>query len=67
VANAYAGDACLDVIDDCVQITGGIGLTWEYDIHLYSRRVAVNRAIYGSPEQHKEKIASLLELTTVGP
>ena len=41
VAKAYVGDRCLDVIDDCVQINGGIGVTWEHDIHLYSRRAAV--------------------------
>jgi alkylation response protein AidB-like acyl-CoA dehydrogenase len=60
IAAAYAGDRCLDVIDDCVQISGGIGVTWEHDIHLYSRRVALNRAVYGSPEQHKERVAALL-------
>ncbi len=60
VAKAYVGDRCLDVIDDCVQINGGIGVTWEHDIHLYSRRAAVNRAVYGSPEQHKERLGALL-------
>ena len=53
---------CLDLIDDCVQINGGIGVTWEHDIHLYSRRVAVNRAVYGSPEEHKERLCALLEV-----
>ena len=56
VAKAYVGDKCLDIIDDCVQINGGIGVTWEHDIHLYSRRVAVDRAVYGSPEEHKERL-----------
>ncbi len=60
IAAAYVGDRCLDVIDDCVQISGGIGVTWEHDVHLYSRRVAVNRAVYGSPEQHRERVAVLL-------
>jgi alkylation response protein AidB-like acyl-CoA dehydrogenase len=60
IAKAYVGDRCLDAIDDCVQISGGIGVTWEHDIHLYSRRAAVNRAVYGSPEQHKERVAALL-------
>jgi alkylation response protein AidB-like acyl-CoA dehydrogenase len=60
VAAAYVGDRCLDLIDDCVQISGGIGVTWEHDVHLYSRRVAVNRAVYGSPEEHKERVAVLL-------
>jgi alkylation response protein AidB-like acyl-CoA dehydrogenase len=62
VAKAYVGDRCLDIIDDCVQINGGIGMTWEHDIHLYSRRVAVNRAVYGSPEEHKERLCALLSV-----
>jgi alkylation response protein AidB-like acyl-CoA dehydrogenase len=62
VAKAYVADHCLDLIDDCVQINGGIGVTWEHDIHIYSRRAAVNRAVYGSPEEHKERIAALLEV-----
>ena len=62
VAKSYIGDKCLDLIDDCVQINGGIGVTWEHDIHIYSRRVAVNRAGYGSPEEHKERLCSLLEV-----
>jgi alkylation response protein AidB-like acyl-CoA dehydrogenase len=60
VAKAFVADECLDVIDDCVQITGGIAVTWEHDIHLYSRRAVVNRATYGSPEQHKERVAAML-------
>ena len=60
VAKAYVGERALDIIDDCVQITGGIGVTWEHDIHLYSRRAALNRAVYGSPEHHKERVGTLL-------
>jgi len=62
VAKAYVGDRCLDLIDDCVQINGGIGVTWEHDIHIYSRRAAVNRAVYGSPEEHKERLCALLDV-----
>jgi alkylation response protein AidB-like acyl-CoA dehydrogenase len=61
VAKAYVGDNCLDVVDDCVQMTGGLGVTWEHDIHLFSRRVALNRALLGTPEQHKERLCVLME------
>ncbi len=44
VAKAYVGEHCLDIVDDCVQITGGIGVTWEHDIHMYSRRAVVDCA-----------------------
>jgi alkylation response protein AidB-like acyl-CoA dehydrogenase len=48
------------VVDDCVQITGGIGVTWEHDLHLYNRRAAVNRAVHGTPEDHKARLFELL-------
>ena len=54
VAKAYVGTHCLDIVDDCVQITGGIGVTWEHDIHLYNRRAAVDRrfsARRGTPQR----------------
>jgi alkylation response protein AidB-like acyl-CoA dehydrogenase len=40
-----------------VQLHGGIGVTWEHDLHLYLRRVTVDRALYGSPEDHLERVA----------
>ena len=55
-AKAYTGEHCTDIIDDCVQISGGIGVTWEHDIHLYSRRAVLDRALYGTPEEHKQRI-----------
>jgi alkylation response protein AidB-like acyl-CoA dehydrogenase len=61
VAKAYVGEHCPDVVDDCVQMTGGIGVTWEHDIHLYNRRAAVDRALYGTPEEHKDRLVALLE------
>jgi alkylation response protein AidB-like acyl-CoA dehydrogenase len=60
VAKSYVGRHCLDIIDDCVQIIGGIGVTWEHDIHLYNRRAVVDRAMFGSPELHEARLAELL-------
>jgi alkylation response protein AidB-like acyl-CoA dehydrogenase len=61
VAKAYVGEHSLDIVDDCVQITGGIGVTWEHDIHLYNRRAAVDRAVYGTPEEHKARLVTILQ------
>ena len=55
------GEHVLDIVDDCVQITGGIGVTWEHDIHLYNRRAAVDRAVFGSPEEHKRQLLEQLQ------
>jgi alkylation response protein AidB-like acyl-CoA dehydrogenase len=60
VAKAYIGDRAPAIIQDCVQLHGGIGVTWEHDLHVYLRRVAQNAALYGSPRQHRERIATLL-------
>ncbi len=62
VAKVYVADHCLDIVDECVQISGGIGVTWEHHVHLYSRRIVVNRALFGTPEQHKVRLATLLAL-----
>ena len=61
VAKAFVGDRCPDIVDDCVQITGGIGVTWEHDLHLYNRRAIVNRALFGSPEEHRERVYALID------
>jgi alkylation response protein AidB-like acyl-CoA dehydrogenase len=62
VAKSYIGDRCPAIIQDCVQMHGGIGVTWDADLHLYLRRVAQNAALYGSVRQHRERLAILLGL-----
>jgi alkylation response protein AidB-like acyl-CoA dehydrogenase len=60
VAKAYIGDRAPAVVQDCVQLHGGIGVTWEHDLHLYLRRVAQNAALYGSARDHRLRVATLL-------
>jgi alkylation response protein AidB-like acyl-CoA dehydrogenase len=60
VAAAYIGERSTTIIQDCVQLHGGIGVTWEHDIHLYLRRATVNRATYGTPHDHRARVAALL-------
>jgi alkylation response protein AidB-like acyl-CoA dehydrogenase len=57
VAKAYIGYYGAELIQDCVQIHGGIGVTFEHDIHLYLRRLTVDRALYGTPADHRVRIA----------
>ncbi len=63
VAKSYVGEKTTRIVEDCVQITGGIGVTWEHDIHMYNRRVVLDRALYGSPEEHKDELYMLLDST----
>jgi alkylation response protein AidB-like acyl-CoA dehydrogenase len=60
VAKSYISDRAPALVQDCVQMHGGIGVTWEADLHLYLRRVAQNAALYGSAQEHRERIAVLL-------
>ncbi len=62
VAKSFIADHGTDLIQDCVQLHGGIGVTWDHDIHLYLRRVAQDRALYGTPADHRERIATLIGL-----
>jgi len=59
VAKAYVGERAPVMLQDCVQLHGGIGVTWEHDLHLYLRRAAQNRAMFGSPEDHHRVIFDL--------
>ena len=59
-AKAWVGPHATDLVQDCVQLHGGIGVTWEHDLHLYLRRITVNRATYGTPEEHTDRIATQL-------
>ena len=61
VAKSYVGDRSVEIIQDCVQMHGGIGVTWEHDIHLYLRRAAVNRELFGSPEDHLGYLGSIVD------
>ena len=61
VAKGCVGRVSIELLSECVQLHGGIGMTWEHDVHLYERRAAVNRAQYGTPEYHEERLCSLLE------
>ncbi|MCW2914456.1 MAG: acyl-CoA dehydrogenase domain protein [Actinomycetia bacterium] len=59
IAKAYVAERCPELIQDCVQLHGGIGVTWEHDLHLYLRRVVLHRETYGDPMEHRDRVATL--------
>ena len=62
LAQAVATGNAVSVVSDAVQLHGGIGVTWECDLHLYLRRAKALEATYGSPATHRARIAhSLLD------
>ncbi|BBZ13003.1 acyl-CoA dehydrogenase family protein [Mycobacterium branderi] len=52
IAKSYVGEMSPQIVQGCVQMHGGIGVTWEHDLHLYLRRVALYRSMFGTPEDH---------------
>ena len=60
-AKAYIGHYGSELLQDCVQLHGGIGVTFEHDLHLYLRRFTVDCALAGTPADHRQRIAALLE------
>jgi alkylation response protein AidB-like acyl-CoA dehydrogenase len=59
VAKSYVGEHAPGMLQDCVQLHGGIGVTWEHDLHLYLRRVTLYRSMYGTPEDHNLRVYEL--------
>jgi alkylation response protein AidB-like acyl-CoA dehydrogenase len=56
VAKAYVGDAARKVCGEAIQVHGGIGFTWEYDLHLYFKRAKALEVQYGDADYHRELI-----------
>lgn len=59
MAKAYAGEAFARIGLDGVQLHGGVGYTWEYDIQLYLKRSKWARAAFGDPDHHYDRVARL--------
>jgi alkylation response protein AidB-like acyl-CoA dehydrogenase len=62
-AKAAAGEAARRILKDGAQIHGGIGYTWEHDLHLYLRRATADEDTLGTTSWHLDRIADLLFAT----
>ena len=60
MAKAYASDASRKVSNAGIQLHGGIGMTWEHDLHLYMKRAKASEVAFGDATWHRERVASLL-------
>jgi alkylation response protein AidB-like acyl-CoA dehydrogenase len=61
VAKSYVGEHAPGMLQDCIQLHGGIGVTWEHDLHLFLRRVTLYRSMFGTPEEHNLHVYALTE------
>ena len=62
MAKAFVSDAYRKVAGDGIQVHGGIGFTWEHDMHLYFKRAKGSEVAFGDATLHRERVARLLEL-----
>jgi alkylation response protein AidB-like acyl-CoA dehydrogenase len=62
MAKAYASDAARSVTANAIQVHGGIGFTWEHDMHLYFKRAKWGETMLGDAVFHRERVAQALEL-----
>ena len=60
MAKAYASDAGWRVPDASIQVHGGIGFTWEHDLHFFLKRGRANAATIGDAKWHRERVADLV-------
>ena len=61
VAKSYVGEHAPGMLQDCIQLHGGIGVTWEHDLHLFLRRTTLYRSMFGTPEYHNLRVYTLTE------
>jgi alkylation response protein AidB-like acyl-CoA dehydrogenase len=59
IAKAQVGEAAVDLAQNCFQVFGGIGYTWEHDQHLYLRRLTADAGLFGDASWHREHLCQL--------
>jgi alkylation response protein AidB-like acyl-CoA dehydrogenase len=63
MAKAYAADAGWRVTAAALQVHGGIGFTWEHDLHWFLKRARTNGALFGSAREHRDRVAERIGLS----
>ncbi|WP_228537550.1 acyl-CoA dehydrogenase family protein [Nocardia sp. XZ_19_231] len=64
MAKSYACATAVDIAGKAMQLHGGMGYTWESGIHVYLKRAALNRSLFGSPAQHRARLARRYSVQT---
>ncbi|WP_329467483.1 acyl-CoA dehydrogenase family protein [Streptomyces sp. NBC_01431] len=62
LAQAYCSGVAVRAAEECVQLHGGIGMTWEHPAHLYLKRAKSAQIALGSAGEHRASIAALADL-----
>ncbi|HEV2452079.1 MAG TPA: acyl-CoA dehydrogenase family protein [Streptosporangiaceae bacterium] len=62
MAKAYCSEVAVKAAEECVQLHGGIGFTWEHPAHLYLKRAKSSSVAFGTPDRHRAALARLAGL-----
>jgi alkylation response protein AidB-like acyl-CoA dehydrogenase len=62
MAKAYCSEVAVQAAQECVQMHGGIGFTWEHPAHLFLKRAKADSIAFGTPYVHRTALASLVKL-----
>jgi alkylation response protein AidB-like acyl-CoA dehydrogenase len=62
LAKAYCSEVAVNAAQECVQMHGGIGFTWEHPAHLYLKRAKADSIGFGTADAHRAALASLVDL-----
>jgi alkylation response protein AidB-like acyl-CoA dehydrogenase len=62
LAQAYCSEIAVHAAQECVQLHGGIGFTWEHPAHLYLKRAKADSIAFGTADAHRAALASLVNL-----
>ena len=62
VAQAYCSEVAVKAAEECVQLHGGIGMTWEHPAHLYLKRAKADQIAFGTAGSHRRELGELVDL-----
>jgi alkylation response protein AidB-like acyl-CoA dehydrogenase len=62
IAKSYCCDAFYECAASAIQLHGGVGFTWEHDVHFYFKRARASATLLGSPAWHRERLMRILGL-----
>jgi alkylation response protein AidB-like acyl-CoA dehydrogenase len=62
VAASYCSELAVHAAEEALQLHGGIGMTWEHPVHLYLGRAKSSELALGTPERHRDALASFVDL-----
>ncbi|GAA1191632.1 hypothetical protein GCM10009675_02510 [Prauserella alba] len=62
VAQSYCAQTAVHAAEECIQLHGGIGMTWEHPAHLYLKRAKASQVAFGAPGRHRAVLGDLVDL-----